>query len=319
MDTLVLTRADVARHLEALTLMAQLRADLRERAARRAAGDQHACAPLPEGAAVVDFPGASPGLPAYTVKVDARFPGQEPDTQSVLQLHDLHSGALLAVMDSGHLTRLRSGLVGAIAADVLAVPDATHVALLGATPFGRVQVKHLRLVRSLKHLRVYDPDLKRAHVFAHQLWTALSLPVRVEETVEAAVEDAQIVVSAIRGNEPLIYPGMLPPGAHVNELSDGESGVPGLAPNLVRQTRLYCDDRERAVDSETLKRGRLDASAVAAELGEVLLGVAAGRTSPSEITLFSSVGLPSQDLAAAWQVFEGARCDEGVQRVDFGA
>jgi ornithine cyclodeaminase/alanine dehydrogenase-like protein (mu-crystallin family) len=309
MDTLVLTRADVARHLEALSLLEQLRDDLRDRAARKAAGVQHARAPLPEGAAVVDFPGASPGLPAYTVKVDARFPAQEPDTRSVLQLHDLNSGALLAVMDSDHLTRLRAGLVGAIAADVLAVPGATHVALLGATPFGRVQVKSLRLVRSLKHLRVYDPSPARAHVFAHELWTALSLPVRVEDTVQAAVEDAQIVVSALGGTEPLLYPGMLAPGAHVTAMGEEEDEAAGLAATLIRQSRLFCDDRERALASELL----------ATELGEVLLGVAPGRTSPSEITLFSGVGLPSQDLAAAWQVYEGARYDEGVQRVDFGA
>ncbi|MGA9520755.1 MAG: ornithine cyclodeaminase family protein [Myxococcaceae bacterium] len=319
MDTLVLTRADVARHLEALSLMEQLRDDLRDRAARKAAGGQHALAPLPEGSAVVDFPGASPGLPAYTVKVDARFPAQEPDTRSVLQLHDLHSGALLAVMDSDHLTRLRAGLVGAIAADALAVPGATHVAVLGATPFSRVQIKSLRLVRSLQHLRVYDPDPARAHVFAHELWTALSLPVRVEDTVEAAIADAHIVVSTLAGPEPLLFPGMLAPGTHVTALGMDEADLPGLAANLIRQTRLFCDDRERTLASDLLERAHLDGSVIAAELGEVLLGAAPGRTSPSEVTLFSGVGLPSQDLAAAWQVYEGARYDEGVQRVDFGA
>jgi ornithine cyclodeaminase/alanine dehydrogenase-like protein (mu-crystallin family) len=197
MRTLLLTRSDVSRNLQALTLLEDLREAFRTDALARTVAPQRARASLhAEGTAMVLFPGSLPGIPAYTVKVHAKFPGQTPAIQGVVQLHDLATGSLLAIMDSGHLTALRTGVVGALSADVLARPDASRVALIGAGRQAVLQLKSLRLVRSLNHVRVYDSEPERALSFATRMYKELSLPVRMEESVADAVADAAIVVAA---------------------------------------------------------------------------------------------------------------------------
>ncbi|MFP2904742.1 ornithine cyclodeaminase family protein, partial [Pyxidicoccus sp. 3LFB2] len=130
MRTLLLNRSDVSRNLQALTLLEDMREAFRTDALARTVAPQRTRVPLhAEGTALVLFPGSLPGIPAYTVKVHAKFPGQTPAIQGVVQLHDLATGGLLAIMDSGHLTAVRTGVAGALAADVLARPDASRVAL----------------------------------------------------------------------------------------------------------------------------------------------------------------------------------------------
>ncbi|HSP77698.1 MAG TPA: ornithine cyclodeaminase family protein, partial [Myxococcaceae bacterium] len=173
MSTLLLTRTDVIRHIDALLLLSEMREAFRRDAEARSVVPQRARAPLhAEGTAQVLFPGSLPGLPAWSVKVHAKFPGHSPAIQGVVQLQDWETGALLAVMDSGHLTALRTGMVGALAADVLARPEASRVALIGAGAQASLQLKSLRLVRSLTHVRVYDTQLTRAVEFGARMYQA---------------------------------------------------------------------------------------------------------------------------------------------------
>ncbi len=320
MSTLLLSRTDVIRHMEALTLLSEMREAFRADAENRSAVPQRARAPLhDEGAALVVFPGTLPGIPAYTVKVHAMFPGRSPAVQGVVQLHDLETGALLAVMDSGHLTALRTGVVGALAADVLARQDATRVALIGAGAQASMQLKSLRLVRSLQHARVYDVEVPRAVEFAARMYQALKLPVRPAMSVEEAVEDADIIITATPSREPFLYPGMLRGGSHVTALGADEPGKAEISAGLLRQSTFFCDHRALNVAMGAPAGVGLGEDIIHAELGEVLAGTKQGRIDAGQVTIFGAVGLPFQDLVAAWHVYQGARTDDSVQRVDFGA
>jgi ornithine cyclodeaminase len=320
MRTLLLTRSDVSRNLQALTLLADMREAFRTDALARTVAPQRARAPLhAEGTALVLFPGSLPGIPAYSVKVHAKFPGQSPAIQGVMQLNDLATGALLAVMDSGHLTAVRTGVVGALAADVLARPDASRVALIGAGLQSVLQLKQLRLVRSLSHARVYDTDFARALAFATRMYNELNLPVRVAESIAEAVEDADIVVAATWSRQAFLHPGMVRPGTHITTLGADEPGKAEVSAELLRQSLFLCDHRGLAVSTGAAGAVGLGEDAIHAELGEVIAGMKPGRTSPEQVTVFGSVGLPFQDLAAAWHVYQAAQHDEAVQGVDFGA
>jgi ornithine cyclodeaminase/alanine dehydrogenase-like protein (mu-crystallin family) len=313
MSTLLLDRTAVIRHTEALTLLSEMREAFRRDAEGRTTVPQRARAPLhAEGAALVLFPGTVPGLPAYTVKVHAKFPGHSPAIQGVVQLHDWETGALLAVLDSGHLTALRTGMVGALAADVLARPDASRVALIGAGAQASLQLKSLRLVRTLTHVRVYDTQLTRAVAFGQRMYEALKLPVRPALTVEEAVEDADVVIAATWSREPFLHPGMLRPGTHVTTLGADEPGKAECTAELLRAGRFFCDNRALAVAMGAPAGVGLGEEVIHAELGEVL-------TSAEQLTVFGAVGLPFQDLVAAWHVYQGALGDESVPRVDFQA
>jgi ornithine cyclodeaminase len=253
------------------------------------------------------------------VKVHAKFPGQSPAIQGVLQLNDLATGDILAVMDSGHLTAVRTGVVGALAADVLARPDASRVALIGAGLQSVLQLKQLRLVRSLSHARVYDTDFERALAFATRMYKELNLPVRVAESVAEAVEDADIVAAATWSRQAFLHPGMVRPGTHITTLGADEPGKAEVSAELLQQSLFVCDHRGLAVSTGAAGAVGLGEDAIHAELGEVIAGMKPGRTSPEQVTVFSAVGLPFQDLAAAWHVYQGAQHDEAVQGVDFGA
>jgi ornithine cyclodeaminase len=320
MSTLLLTRSDVSRNLQALSLLQDLREAFRTDALARTVAPQRLRAPLhAEGSTLVLFPGSLPGIPAYTVKVQARFPGQQPALQSVVQLHDLATGALLAVMDAEHLMTVRAGVVGALAADVLARPDASRVAIIGAGRQGVLQLKSLRLVRSLSHVRVHDTDPLQAEAFAARMYEELHLPVRPAFTVAEAVEDADIVVTSTGARHAFLHAGMVPRGTHVTTLGADEPGRCEVGADLLQRARVICDHRGLAVATGAVGCAGLTESAIHAELGEVLAGMKPGRTSAEEITVFSGVGLPLEDLAAAWHVYLAAREDEAVQRLDFQA
>ena len=320
MSTLLLRRTDVARYLDGLLMLGDLREAFRADALGRSVAPQRAGAPIhAAGSAMVLFPGCLPGVPAYSVKVHAKFPGQSPAIQGVVQLHDLASGELLAVMDSGHLTAVRTAATAALAADVLARPDAKRVAFIGAGAQAAIGLKTLRLVRTLERVSVYDTDMPRAFAFAQRMYQQLQLPVRQADSVAEAVADADIVVCATWSREPFLEPHMLAPGTHVTSLGADEPGKAELSRALLERARVVCDHRGLALSMGAVGNVGLGEGAIHAELGEVLAGLKPGRTRADELTVFSCVGLPFTDLAAAWSVYLAAREDPELQRLDFHA
>jgi ornithine cyclodeaminase len=284
MSTLLLTRTDIAHHFEALTLLSELREALRLESESRARGSPGV--PLsPEQLSPEAMPGSLPGIPAYTVRASARLPGGSPAQQEVVKLHDLETGALLAVMEAEHLVGIRTGLVGAIAVDLLARPDASRVALLGAGEYASLHLKSLRLVRSLSHLRIWDPDMLKAAQLATRTYQTLSLPAHPAFSVEEAVEDADILLVATELHPPLALE-QLRPGTHVSWLG---AEAPAALPRH---------------------------GAFFSELGELLSGAKSGRTRAEQLTVFGMGGRPFLDLVTAWHVYLGAREDESLRRLD---
>ncbi|MBN1208881.1 MAG: ornithine cyclodeaminase family protein [Myxococcaceae bacterium] len=320
MSTLLLTHSDVVRNLQAPTLLEDMREAFRADALARAVAPQRTRVPLHTGGtAMVLFPGSLPGVPAWSVKVSARFPSSTPALQGVLQLHDLATGALLAVMDAAHLTAVRTGVVGALGTDVLARPDASRVALLGAGPRAVLQLKSLRLVRTLSQAFVYDADFTRAAALAKRMYQELSLPVRPVGSVAEAVEEADIVVASSPGGQPLLPAELVRPGMHITALGEDEQERVEVSPELLARATFVCDHRGLTLAGGGVTSAGLTEASIHAELGEILAGMRPGRTSPEQLTCFCPVGLPFQDLAAAWHVYQAAQGDEDVRRVDFGA
>lgn len=108
--------------------------------------------------AMVLMPGLAPGIPAYTVKVHAKNPNRSPSITGVICLHDLATGDLLALIDSGRLTALRTGLGGALGAHLLARPDARTVTVIGAGAQGRAQLEALAALRPIDSVQVRDTN-----------------------------------------------------------------------------------------------------------------------------------------------------------------
>lgn len=169
MKTILLTRSEVEPLLHLPALLPQMRQAFQAYSLTRSIAAQRVRSPLPghsASTAMLLFPGLLPDIPAYTVKVHAKFPTRRPAITGVLLLHELQTGDLLALMDSTTITAVRTGLAGAVAADVLARPNASRVALIGAGVQGRWQLRALSLVRQLSQVLIYDIVAERAETFA---------------------------------------------------------------------------------------------------------------------------------------------------------
>lgn len=306
---LVLSRADVVRHVDALQLLAEMRAAFtaRARETREALAFEHARveALAAPGVAL----GVVPSIPAFTTHANAADP-------EAIDLHDRQTGALLARLDAGYLTGLRTGVTAALATDALAHEEASRVALVGADTQGAVILKMIRLVRSLRTLSIYDVDPDRSLSLATRLYKELMLPSTAAGSVEDAVEGADIVILASAAKKPFLSPGMLKPRALVLALTNlaGQDGSAQLFASLIQQARFVCDDRELAVSKGAVGLAGLDKAVIDAELGDVLLRSSEADDTP--FTVFASVGVPFQDLVAAWHVYEGARHDEDIERAE---
>jgi ornithine cyclodeaminase len=314
MPTLLLSRSDVEALLDPAALAPALREAFRAYSAPGGSRAERVRATLPgPGTATVLFPGVVPGIPAYSVKVHAKFPREVPAIRGVLCLHDAETGALLSLMDSTYLTAVRTGLAGAIAADLLARTDATTVVIVGAGAQGEHQLRALAMLRRVERVRVYDTRAEQAQAFAARLGPALGVPVAASATLLDAFRGADVALVATWARTPFLGPALVRPGMHVTTLGADEPGKAEVDAEVIRDAVFVCDDRELAVGMGAVGGVGLDAAAIDAELGEVLAGTHPGRTAPEEVTIYGGVGLAFQDLVAAWLVYGAARA-RGVGR-----
>ncbi|MEV0651308.1 ornithine cyclodeaminase family protein [Phytomonospora sp. NPDC050363] len=268
------------------------------------------------GTATALLPGLLEGVPAYTVKVNAKFPGAAPALRGVVCLHSLADGELLALLDSSSVTAWRTGLAAAVATDALAGPDGT-VAVIGAGAQARVVLAGLASLRKLTRLIVCDLDTSRAMAFALEHEASLGVPVEMAPTPAKAAALASIVVAATWAREPLLYAADLRPGMHVTTLGADEPGKAEVAGDALRAARVVVDDVELAVAMGALGNVGLKAGDAVGTLGEVLRGERAGRDGEGDVTVYAPVGLPWQDLAVAWPVYGRALGDGVGVGVDF--
>lgn len=320
MSTLLLSRSDVASVLTPRELLPQLRDAFQAYSLERTIAAQRARSDLPGvqmSSAVLLFPGLIPGIPAYTVKDHAKFPGCTPAIQGVINLHDLTTGKLLAMMDSSYITGLRTSLAGALAADVLARPDAQRVAIIGAGVQGESQLRSLLLVRHIEHVKVFDTAKNKAATYANKMGEELDIFVQPCTSVADAVRDADIIITATWSRTPFLHSEMIEPGTHITTLGPDEPGKCEVSAELIQKSLFICDDRNLAVTMGAIAGAGLEATAIQAELGEIIGGTKPGRANNEQITIFGGVGLAFQDLAAAWYVYEKVSRETQYQHFDF--
>ena len=249
----------------------------------------------------------------WTVKVSGDFdPGDgRPVLHSGLMLVlSALDGTLVGVLaDNGYLTELRTGAAGAIAADLLSRPDAATLAIVGAGSQARFQLEALCGVRSIDRVRVASRSAERAQAFVDEV-DELGLAGRLCGSVEEAVRGADIVITATPSTRPLVDAEWLDAGTHVTAVGSDEPGKQELAPEvLARAGVVAVDDRRQAASFGELHHA-VDAGLRTAEevvtLGELLEGVAQGRTGAEEITVADLTGVGVQDAAIAALVLREA-------------
>lgn len=317
-NTLLLTRSELQTLLSPAELLAALRQAFAAYSTCRTVDPMRIPVPLPPGevpagaSGMLLAPGLVSGIPAYSVKVHAKFPGSSPAVRGILILHDLATGVPLAVMESSYLTALRTGLAGALACDVLARPRARNVAIIGAGAQGRSQLGALRMVRPIAFVRVFDLLPSAAALFVRDP-VCEGLDVTVAASIEDALDGVDIAVTATWARDPFIFRRHLHPGIHITTLGPDQPGKCEVAADALQAALVVVDDRRLALEMGAVGGAGLGADSIAAELGEVLAGTRRGRTDDRDITIFGSVGLAFQDLAAGWLAYRLA-LQQGVGR-----
>ncbi len=231
-----------------------------------------------------------------------------PVINAVVLVLDPVTGLPRALMDGTWLTALRTGAVGGLAADLLARENASTVALFGAGVQARTQLEAVRCVRSITDVRVVSPSGTSADGLVSELSDVRAR--RVDDPSEA-VSGADIVIAATSSATPVFDGTKVEPGAHVTGVGSFTTEMREVDTALIQRARVIVDQRE-AILAEAgdivgpIHDGAVDESVMAAEIGEILMGRAEGRTSPDQITFFKSVGNAVQDIAVAAQVLASA-------------
>jgi len=256
--------------------------------------------------------GPQPGQPeqpaAFALKAVAVMPGNPARGldahQGLVALFDGETGVPTAILDASAITAVRTAAVTAVATGLLARHDARTMAVLGAGTQARAHLRALAHVRDFEQVRVYAPTAAHAQALVER-GGAGRAELSVAPSAEDAVREADVVVTATSAREPVLRHAWLKPGAHVNAVGASTPQAREIDTATVAASALFCDSRESLSHeagefalavSEGLITG---IEHVRGELGEVLAGLAPGRRDDAELTLFRSLGLAVEDLAAA--------------------
>ena len=230
--------------------------------------------------------------------------------QGTVTLFDGDTGMPTAILNASAITEIRTAAVTAVATRALAREDARVLAILGAGVQAGSHLRALADVRPWDEVRIYAPTAAHARAVAR---SAPPPAPRVTAGAQEAVHGADVVVVATSSRRPVLEQAWLAPGAHVNAVGASTPAAREIEVATVAAAALFCDSREslRHEAGEfilALEQGAIAGEEhVRAELGEVVAGLAPGRAHASELTLFRSLGIGVEDLAAAALAVHGAR------------
>jgi ornithine cyclodeaminase len=273
--------------------------------ATEAASDEHA---LPEP--------PPPDKAVFALKAICLIPGNPARGldahQGIVTLFDGETGVPTAILDASAVTEIRTAAVTAVATRELARKDARALAILGAGVQARSHLKALLQVRPFDHVRIYAPTEEHAQAVVDEA-PETDADLSVAPSAELAVSGADVVVVATSSREPVLSREWLSIGAHVNAVGASSPTAREIDVQTVADSALFCDSRESLRNEAgefllAITEGAIPGEEhVRAELGELLAGLKPGRSDDSELTLFRSLGLAVEDLAAAEHAVAVAR------------
>jgi ornithine cyclodeaminase/alanine dehydrogenase-like protein (mu-crystallin family) len=264
-------------------------------------------------------PGASYGLKVVCIFPSNAARGIDLHQGGVL-LFDGETGELRALVDASAVTATRTAAVSGVATRLLAREDARELAILGSGVQARSHLDAMAAVRPFERCRVWSRTPEHAAAFAAE--ARVPFPLDAVESAEDAVRGADVVVTATSAPEPIVRRDWLGPGVHVNAVGSSIPTARELDADTVAAAALFADARESMVNEGgdylfAVREAGVGPEHIRAELGDVLIGSADGRRSDDELTVFKSLGLAAEDLAAAEHVYTRATAEGAGTTVPF--
>ncbi|HXO21676.1 MAG TPA: ornithine cyclodeaminase family protein [Thermoanaerobaculia bacterium] len=253
------------------------------------------------------------------VKLVTVFPGNhargEDSHQGLVVLFDDATGAPLAVFDAAAITAIRTAAVSGLATRLLAREGASDLAILGSGVQATTHLEAMRAVRRLSRVRVWSRDPEHARRFAAAEGERQGVDIEAVSSAREAVHGADLICTVTAAREPVLEGAWISPGAHVNAVGASTPATRELDAAAVARARLFVDRRESALNEAgdfllALQEGAIDERHILGELGDLLTDRMAGRGGEEEITLFKSLGLAVEDLAAGRHLYRRATAEK---------
>ena len=272
--------------------------------------------PLPQiQGRITSMPGYLHQDKALGMKVVTYFPDNPkqnlPAILATIMLFSAETGKMVAAMDGGYITAIRTACASALATKALANPDTPVLGILGAGVQARAHILALTRVRRLSRIKLYSPSGKSALILKEELEKLCGVPIDVVHSPQAAVRHSDLLVTVTTAKEPIVKPEWLKPGAHINAVGSHRPDLREIDGATLKGAKVVVDSRA-AVMAEcgdillALKEKSISETDIHGEIGEVLAGSKTGRSSAGEITLYKSVGIAIQDVATAQLVYRKA-------------
>jgi ornithine cyclodeaminase/alanine dehydrogenase-like protein (mu-crystallin family) len=258
------------------------------------------------------MPAYMPATPAAGVKLVTVFhenPSKGlPSHLATILLFSTETGALEAILDGRFITEARTAAVSAVSSRLLANEDAQVLAILGSGVQALSHLEALRSVHTFASIRIWSP--RHAPAFAEQHG------IKAAASAEAAVRGADVVALVTSSPTPVLDAGWVKPGAHVISVGACRPAQREMDPALLAKSKIYVDSLAAAMKESGdivmgIREGHFPSQRIRGELGELLLGRAEGRLKANEITVFKSLGLAVEDVAAAHLALTRAR-EQGI-------
>lgn len=272
--------------------------------------------PLPQiGGRITSMPGYLNDDRALAMKVVTYFqnnPQQNlPAILATIMLFSADTGKMIAAMDGSYITAIRTACASAMATRALANVQTPVLGILGAGVQAGAHIQALARVCRLERIKIYSPSGSSAEAIKKDWQRAVQIPIDVARSAEETVRAADLLVTVTTAKEPILKAEWLKPGLHINAVGSHRPDQREIdAPTLAR-AKVVVDSRE-AIMAEcgdillAIKEGSIAEKNIHGEIGEILAGTKQGRTRADEITLYKSVGIAIQDVAAANLVYRKA-------------
>ena len=230
---------------------------------------------------------------------------------ATIMLFSAETGKMIAVMDGAYITAIRTACASALATKALANPKTPILGILGAGVQARAHIKALTRVRAISQIKIYSPSAISAASLKREIENEVGIAIEVAGSVEAVVRTSDLLVTVTTAKEPIVKAEWLKPGVHINAVGSHRPDLREIDGATLAQAQVVVDSRA-AIMAEcgdilmALQEKSVGDNVIHGEIGEVLAGAKPGRHSADEITLYKSVGIAIQDVAAAHLVYRKA-------------
>jgi ornithine cyclodeaminase len=243
--------------------------------------------------------------------------------QGAVMIFETEHGCPLAIVDASAITAIRTAAVSGVATRLLAREEAHDLAILGSGTQAATHLEAMLCVRPIERVRVWSRTLVNAEQFAERESKRHGIAVQPVARAVDTVEGADVICTTTSSREPVLLGDWIAPGAHINAVGSSVRTTRELDANAIARSRLFVDRRESTLNEAgdfllARAEGAVSDDHIIGEIGDILAGRRAGRQLQEEITVFESLGLGIEDVAAAHYVYERARDQQRGASIPLG-